>query len=258
MALYPTSIGGDIGSLLRLIQEEKARQATLRPGITPGEISREIVQTPIIAPESPGTSRIIAEKPEAVVGPQTPTTRPVAAIPARAAVGPVKIGGPEPTPVVRPTARLPVREEAPAPAPSTPSIPSAPSVPSAPSIPSVPSASFSPQPSPPRLATAISVAPSRPMPTPTPIPRQPIGSVSSWLPGAWSPQRIEQEYQKAQQEIENIKRRVEEQREKARRQQAAVANMPTPTPTRVYRSQPSLGTKIMRTISNLVKRLFRW
>lgn len=71
--------GNSIGTLLRLIQEEKAsNQAIVNPGDDPSSPIRQTVTEPIRSPESPGSERVVSIRPESaiqqgpsgVVGPQ--------------------------------------------------------------------------------------------------------------------------------------------------------------------------------------------
>lgn len=123
--------GGNIGTLLRLIQEEQANNmAAIPPSADVASPIRAAIQQPLKSPESVGTSRIVSGKPEAVTPIET-TPQVVA-----------------PTEPVMPT---PV-------SPSAPSIAS----PSAPSAPSVSNSNPSPASSAPR-ATPVS--------TPSPAPQ---------------------------------------------------------------------------------------
>lgn len=65
MANYQGSATGDIGTLLRMIQEQKAAsvlQST--PGAQPGAPVRDVIQQPLQSPESPGGSRVVSTRPE--------------------------------------------------------------------------------------------------------------------------------------------------------------------------------------------------
>lgn len=106
--------GSNIGTLLRLIAEEKTQNATLLPpATTPDSPLREVVQQPLKSSESPGSSRVVSIRPEsaAPIGPITPDTSTVVApvappVAPEAPVGPTPV--PTPTPVepkvVAPTA----------------------------------------------------------------------------------------------------------------------------------------------------------
>jgi len=86
--------GTDIGSLLRLIQEERASQALAgRPGVEVAAPMRQMITPPPIGPEDVGTSRMVGIKPEAAVGPTATPVVPTGATPARTTVGPTAIGG---------------------------------------------------------------------------------------------------------------------------------------------------------------------
>lgn len=92
--IYPSQSAGDIGSLLRLIQEEKARTSIAQPPLSQvGAPMREMVTEPVQGAESPGTSRMVSERPEAVVGQQAPGSV-VSGVPTRSTAGPVAIGAP--------------------------------------------------------------------------------------------------------------------------------------------------------------------
>ena len=259
--IYPTTIGGDIGSLLRLIQEEKARQFGMgRPGAAPGEQVREIVQQPLMAPEAPGTARVVGIKPEAVVGPQTPVS-PTAPVPQRMAVGPVRVGGVPAGQVIRPLAPQP-RIEAAAPgvsAPSGPSEPSRPSEPSGPSGPSAPAPVPTPRravtPSPPSLGTKIVSQPARPTPTPAPVDTRVQQIEQKYAGQIWSPQEEERQWRIAQQAASNLAAQVASRSAAAKKQQAAVANIPLPQRTQVYKAPSvSLGTAIKSWVKGIFGR----
>lgn len=112
--LYPSAGGSNIGTLLRLIQEDQNKNiSSTPPGAQPGSPIRNVVQGPLHASESPGSSQVISLRPEGVTQ-QGPQTAPV--IPA-GGVSPIGVGN-----VVAP--RAPVI------APSAPSAPGAPSQPS--------------------------------------------------------------------------------------------------------------------------------
>lgn len=102
MALgYQGTSGGDIGTLLRMIQEEQSSSALATPpAAEPGSPIRELTQGPILAPESPGTSRVASLRPEGIAsspvdlqpGSVVPPVAPVA--PVAAPIGPVNPGSP--------------------------------------------------------------------------------------------------------------------------------------------------------------------
>lgn len=96
MPIYSGGAGSNIGTLLRLIQEEKSSNlAALPPAADPNSPIRGTIQQPIKTPESPGSDRVVSLRPEGVIqsGP--------AAAPVVAPVAPV---APVPTPVPTPTA----------------------------------------------------------------------------------------------------------------------------------------------------------
>lgn len=60
--------GNSIGTLLRLIQEEKAsNQANVMPGADPSSPIRQTVTEPIRTPESPGSERVVSIRPESAI-----------------------------------------------------------------------------------------------------------------------------------------------------------------------------------------------
>jgi hypothetical protein len=102
MAAYQSS-GNDIGSLLRMIAEEKSTQPV---GITPqaesGTLMREMVQTPVYTPESSGTARVTSIKPEMGVQPSSmPTSMPPPAPPVAPTPTIPNAGVPMPTEPIR-------------------------------------------------------------------------------------------------------------------------------------------------------------
>lgn len=71
--LYPSSSGSNIGTLLRLIQEDQNKNiSNTPPGSQPGTPIRNVVQGPLQNVEAPGSSRVVSIKPEGVTqqGPQ--------------------------------------------------------------------------------------------------------------------------------------------------------------------------------------------
>lgn len=66
--MYQNAASGDISSLLRLIQEEKATSVLANPPASePGAPIRGVVQEPLKSPEAPGGSRVVSTPAEAVV-----------------------------------------------------------------------------------------------------------------------------------------------------------------------------------------------
>ena len=121
--IYPGNISGNIGALLRLIQEEKAASpAALPPETAVASPMRGIVQQPLRSPEAPGGTRVVSMRPEGVTS-QGPAVAPTV-VPAARPVAPIA----PPSPVVAPSG--PAGAAGPAPAPSQPSVQGA----SAPSI----------------------------------------------------------------------------------------------------------------------------
>ncbi len=91
MGIYAAPQGSDIGSLLRLIQEQEASSlAKAQPQADVSAPMRDIVQEPLKGPESPGTATVVSQRPEGVGMPGLGTT----ITPNRTSVGPVNIGGP--------------------------------------------------------------------------------------------------------------------------------------------------------------------
>lgn len=85
--MYPTS-GSDIGTLLRMIQEDKNQAITaVAPGSQPGSPIRQQVQEPLAQPEAPGASHVVSTPAEGstpgVVAPVLPTN-PVPSTPGNA------------------------------------------------------------------------------------------------------------------------------------------------------------------------------
>lgn len=76
MAGYSQPSGGDIGTLLRQIQEQKSTNPTMvPPGAEATAALRDTVQTPVLNPESPGTGRNVSLPGEGAGTPgQTPGT----------------------------------------------------------------------------------------------------------------------------------------------------------------------------------------
>lgn len=98
--IYNSGTGSSIGSLLRLIQEEKAsQQANMLPAADPSSPVRQTVQEPLKSPESVGSDRMISIKPESAIQ-QGPEGR---------VIGPAAAGmeSSSPFPVVRPASPLP-------------------------------------------------------------------------------------------------------------------------------------------------------
>ncbi len=90
MGLYAQPSGSDIGSLLRLIQEQESSSlAKAQPQADVSAPMRDVVQEPLKGPESPGTATVVSQRPEGVGVPIGTSITP-----ARASVGPVNIGGP--------------------------------------------------------------------------------------------------------------------------------------------------------------------
>lgn len=177
--MYPTSSNSNIGTLLRMIQEDQNQSLPqINPANAPSSAIRETVQGPIMAPNDPGSSRVVSIRPEGVTqqGPQ-----------AGGVVGPMGA-----SPVVTPGALPVVGPKAPV-AP-TPGI-SAPQGGSSPS-----SSNPSAQPSAPNIGTRIMA--SAPAPTKsigtgasTYSPAKPnmnvYGPSSSYSPQYFTPQRIQ-------------------------------------------------------------------
>jgi hypothetical protein len=87
---YGKITGSSIGSLLRMIAEQKSESPIVPPGAEVGSPIRGVVQEPLEAPESPGSQRTANLRPEGVIAPmeQAEPTMPM-----RSAVGPLSIGG---------------------------------------------------------------------------------------------------------------------------------------------------------------------
>jgi hypothetical protein len=93
---YQNITGAGIGTLLRMIAEEKSQSPMVSPRADTGSPQRELTQTPVYGPESPGSERVTSLQPEDVTAP-APTV-PVGV----SRVGPLAIGGTDinPTPEV--------------------------------------------------------------------------------------------------------------------------------------------------------------
>lgn len=63
--IYPGLYSGAIGSLLRQIQEQKSQSPIIPPGAEVSTPARDIVEQPNQSIESPGTQRVISQRPEA-------------------------------------------------------------------------------------------------------------------------------------------------------------------------------------------------
>ena len=128
-AILPQS--GNIGALLRLIeQERKTAPHTKAPGAEPSAPLRKSVQAPLespVAPESPGTSRVVSMRPAVtpptseaappgVVKPGTAIMGGKGGVPQNEVVKPIKYVPPEPAPA----APVPVPGPTPGPAPTAP------------------------------------------------------------------------------------------------------------------------------------------
>lgn len=73
MPAYPSGGGSNIGTLLRLIQEDQNKSiAATPPSADPASPLRGVIQQPIEAPEAPGSERVISIRPEGAIqqGPQ--------------------------------------------------------------------------------------------------------------------------------------------------------------------------------------------
>ena len=75
---YQGSLGGGVGTLLRLIKEDQSQNVVTKPPATEsGSPIRELQQEPVLQPESPETSRQVSLRPEGgVVGPVAPASQP--------------------------------------------------------------------------------------------------------------------------------------------------------------------------------------
>lgn len=66
--MYPTGQGSNIGTLLRLIQEDQNKSIpAINPANDPNSPMRGAIQGPINAPESPGSSRVVSVRPEGAI-----------------------------------------------------------------------------------------------------------------------------------------------------------------------------------------------
>lgn len=185
--IYPT-LGGGIGALLRMIQEEKSQSPLMPPSADVGSPIRGVVQGPIKSPESPGSSRMVSIRPEAAISPENPVQPDTGAPVAPAGLPPVSpvasrpIPTPVPTPAPPRSSPASPQFQAPSPAPARVTAPSlATKITPATGVtirgpePRRMPYGFSgpegvPQPS---RAGAMVIAPPNPIPTATPAPGQP-------------------------------------------------------------------------------------
>lgn len=113
--MYPQGASSTIGSLLRMVQEDQNQN--IAGGLPSAQTSspiRQVVQQPVTSPEAPGSSHVVAVRPEAAIqsGPQAQPGNVVAPVMPPPPVAPV---APPSSPVSRPAA-----SPAPAAGPSTP------------------------------------------------------------------------------------------------------------------------------------------
>lgn len=182
--VYQSATGSNIGTLLRLIQEDQNKSlAATPPASEPGSPIRGVIQGPLQAPEAPNSNRVVSLKPEGALqqGPQQPGVAPVApggsgqpegVVAPRIPVAPVAApsfdtGGGGGGGVVAPIA--PVRPTPAAPGPSAPG----------PSAPSAPSSAPSPAPAAaPAIGTQIRASAPAPRPVATrTVPQARVGSL---------------------------------------------------------------------------------
>jgi hypothetical protein len=90
MAGYQAQSGGDIGNLLRLIQEEKAGGVLNQPpAADPSAPVRGVVQQPIQSPNDPGSARTVSTPPDAG---QAPVESIIPVAPGAAPITPINSG----------------------------------------------------------------------------------------------------------------------------------------------------------------------
>ncbi len=79
--MYPTLGGNNIGTLLRMIQEDQNKNL-VAPGVEVGSPIRGMVQQPLMSNEAPGSNRVISVRPEGVtpMGPEMAGVAPVAPV----------------------------------------------------------------------------------------------------------------------------------------------------------------------------------
>jgi len=178
--MYPTNQQSNIGNLLRLIQEEKSTNpAIASPGNEVASPIRDVIQGPIQAPESPGSSRTISARPEGIAAPGSETpgqvVAPVAPVPVAAQAGPVA-----PIAPVAPVSGLASSGSISAPAVSSPSINRSVALSAKPSVLSATISSL------PKLSTAIkaSAAVNKPRNIPAPSRIGPAGAIGGTLAAA--------------------------------------------------------------------------
>ena len=91
MAVYPGLTGANsIGTLLRMIREQKSESPMVAAETEPNTPMREMIDQPYYGPESPGTNRMVSLRPEQ---PQPGEMGEASMTPMRSRVGPIGIGG---------------------------------------------------------------------------------------------------------------------------------------------------------------------
>lgn len=120
--LYPSGTGSNIGTLLRLIQEDKSQAPAAQvPAADPNSPIRQITQSPLQSPNDPTSDRVVSLRPEGVNQPVGPGE----VIPAGGALPPSAAPNPS---VVSAGVYTPPPPGAPPPSFGTPPPSSAPSV----------------------------------------------------------------------------------------------------------------------------------
>lgn len=107
MATYPSGGGSNIGTLLRLIQEDQNKSIAATPPAAEADSPlRGVIQGPLKAPESPGSERVISLRPEGVTqsGPQAGVSPVAPVAPGGGAVAGGVVAPIRPTPVFAPQA----------------------------------------------------------------------------------------------------------------------------------------------------------
>lgn len=87
MAYQPT--GSGIGTLLRLIKEQRSQSPIIPPASEVASPIRDVIQGPVKTPESPGTNRVVSVRPETSAAGMTEPIGPVTPVAPSAPISPV-------------------------------------------------------------------------------------------------------------------------------------------------------------------------
>jgi hypothetical protein len=100
---YQNINGGGIGTLLRMIAEEKTKTPIVPPSAEAASPQRGMIEDPILGAESPGSERMVSLQPEDVTAP----VKPEAGALGVSRVGPLAIGGEDVTAMQPPVPQAP-------------------------------------------------------------------------------------------------------------------------------------------------------